>query len=134
MKRPALRPVSTDARRDRRFAAYRLGHRSEWLAALALMLKGYRIVARRYRTKLGEIDLIARRGDLVAIVEVKARPSLAEAMDAIGRESAHRIEAAADLWLVRQRDYARLSMRFDMVAVMPWRWPAHIEDVFRGRN
>lgn len=117
-----------------RTSAYRRGHRGEWFAAVALMLKGYRIVARRYRTKLGEIDLIARRGDLVAIVEVKARPSLAEAMDAIGRESAHRIEAAADLWLVRQRDYARLSMRFDMVAVMPWRWPAHIEDVFRGRN
>ena len=49
----------------RRHKAYRRGHRSEWLAALALMLKGYRIVARRYRTKLGEIDLIARRGDLV---------------------------------------------------------------------
>lgn len=117
-----------------RYGAYRRGHRGEWFAAIALILKGYRIVARRYRTKLGEIDLIARRGDLVAIVEVKARPTLAAAMDAIGRESAHRIEAAADLWLVRQRDYARLSMRFDMVAVIPWRWPVHVKDVFRGRN
>ncbi|TIO58114.1 MAG: YraN family protein, partial [Mesorhizobium sp.] len=52
--------------------AYRRGHRGEWLAALALMLKGYRILARRHRTKLGEIDLIARRGDLVLFVEVKA--------------------------------------------------------------
>ena len=117
-----------------RYGAYRRGHHGEWFAAIALILKGYRIVARRHRTKLGEIDLIARRGDLVAIVEVKARPTLAAAMDAIGRESAHRIEAAADLWLVRQRDYARLSMRFDMVAVIPWRWPVHVEDVFRGRN
>ena len=118
----------------RRLGAYRRGHRSEWLAAAALMAKGYRIVARRYRTKLGEIDLIARRGDLVAIVEVKARPTLAAAMDAIGGMSERRIEAAADLWLARQRDYARLSMRFDMVAVLPWRWPVHVPDVFRGRN
>ena len=118
----------------RRFGAYRRGHRSEWLAAAALMVKGYRIVARRYRTRLGEIDLIARRGDLVAIVEVKARPTLAAAMDAIGGMSERRIEAAADLWLARQRDYARLSMRFDMVAVLPWRWPVHVPDVFRGRN
>ena len=118
----------------RRLGAYRRGHRSEWLAAAALMAKGYRIVARRYRTRLGEIDLIARRGDLVAIVEVKARPTLAAAMDAIGGMSERRIEAAADLWLARQRDYARLSMRFDMVAVLPWRWPVHVPDVFRGRN
>ncbi|WP_274630417.1 YraN family protein [Arvimicrobium flavum] len=119
--------------RARRFAAYRRGHRSEWLAALALLVKGYRIVARRYRTKLGEIDLIARRGDLVLIVEVKARPTLAEAMDAIGGMSARRIEGAADLWLVRQRDYARLSLRFDMVAVLPRRWPVHVENIFQGR-
>jgi putative endonuclease len=121
-------------RTARRLVAYRRGHRGEWLAALALMMKGYRIVARRYRTRLGEIDLIARRGDLVAIVEVKARPTLAEAMEALGGYSQRRIEAAADLWLVRQPDYARLSLRFDMVAVLPRRWPVHVEDAFRGRN
>ncbi len=60
-------------RKAKRIRAYRRGHRGEWLASLALMLKGFRIVARRYRTKLGEIDLIARRGDLVLIVEVKVR-------------------------------------------------------------
>ena len=114
--------------------AYRRGHPSEWLAAAALMLKGFRIVARRYRTKLGEIDLIARRGDLVLIVEVKARKTLIEAMEAIARESERRIEGAADLWLTRQKDYGRLSMRFDMVAVLPWRWPVHVENVFYGRN
>jgi len=117
-----------------RYGAYRRGHRGEWLAALALMLKGYRIVARRYRTKAGEIDLIARRGDLVLIVEVKARKTLIEAMDAIARESERRIEGAADLWLTRQKDYAKLSMRFDMVAVLPWRWPVHVENVFSGRS
>jgi putative endonuclease len=119
---------------SRRYGAYRRGHRSEWFAALALMVKGYRIVARRYKTKLGEIDLIARRGDLVLIVEVKARPTLDEAMEAIGRGSERRIEAAADMWLMRQPDQGRLSMRFDMVAVLPRRWPIHVADVFGGRN
>ena len=113
---------------------YRRGHRGEWLAALALMVKGYRIVARRYRTKLGEIDLIARRGDLVLIVEVKARASLAAAMEAVAFQSARRIEGAADMWLSRQPDYARLSVRFDLVAVLPWRWPVHVENVFHGRG
>jgi putative endonuclease len=76
-----------------RLNAYRRGHRSEWLAAVALIAKGFGIVARRYKTKLGEIDLIARRGDLVLIVEVKARRTLMEAMEAIAYESERRIEA-----------------------------------------
>jgi putative endonuclease len=118
--------------RERRFRAYRKGHRGERLAALALMLKGYRILARRHRTKLGEIDLIARRGDLVLIVEVKVRQTLTEAMEALSRTSERRIEAAADLWLARQPDYGCLSIRFDMVAVLPRRWPIHVENVFHG--
>ena len=116
-----------------RLRHHRRGHRGEWLAALALMLKGYRILARRYRTKLGEIDLIARRGDLVLIVEVKVRPTLVEAMEALQRLSERRIEAAADLWLARQPDHARLALRFDMVAVVPRRWPVHVENIFHGR-
>ena len=119
---------------DARLKAYRRGHRGEFLASLALIAKGYRIVARRYRTKLGEIDLIARRGDLVLIVEVKARPSLIEAMDAVAASSERRIEGAADLWLARQPDHARLSLRFDLVAVLPWRWPVHVENVFFARS
>lgn len=110
--------------------AYRKGHVAEWIAAIALVTKGYRIVARRYRTRLGEIDLIARRGSLIAIVEVKARPTLQDAMDAVGSTAQKRIEAAADLWLGRQADYAQLSMRFDLVAVLPWRWPVHVENAF----
>ena len=130
---PGRRP-DVDAALKLRRKAYRLGHSNEWLAAAALVLKGFRIVARRYRTKLGEIDLIARRGDLVLIVEVKARKTLMEAMEAIAYESERRIEGAADLWLTRQRDFAKLSVRFDMVAVLPWRWPVHVENIFYGRN
>jgi putative endonuclease len=128
MARPAA-PRGREERR-RRFAR---GHRGEFLAAWALRLKGFRILAVRHRTRLGEIDLIARRGDLVAIVEVKARPTLEEAMDAVGPDAQRRIEGAADLWLARQKDHARLSLRFDIVAVLPRRWPVHVPDAWRGR-
>ena len=120
-----------DGVRARRQRALRRGSRGEWLASLALMLKGYRIVERRYRTKLGEIDLIARRGDLVLIVEVKVRSTLVQAMEAIGHLSERRIADAADLWLMRQPDHSGLSIRFDMVAVLPRRWPVHVENIFQ---
>ena len=96
--------------------------------------EGYRIVARRYRTKLGEIGVIARRVDLELIVEVKVRATLIEAIAAIARQSERRIEAATDLWLSRQPDHGRLSIRFDMVAVLPRRWPVHVENIFYGRT
>ncbi|WP_419907268.1 YraN family protein [Hoeflea sp.] len=110
--------------------AYRRGHTAEWLAALALMLKGYRIVARRFRTRAGEVDLIARKGDLVALVEVKARTSEQAAVDAVTATAARRIAAAGDIWLSRQRDAARLSIRHDIVAVLPLRWPRHFPGAF----
>ena len=118
----------------KREVAERHGRRGEGFAALWLRLHGWRIVARRVKTPRGEIDLIARRGDLVLFVEVKARRTLIEAMEAIGHESERRIEGAADIWLSRQPEYGRLSMRFDMVAVLPWRWPVHVENAFYGRN
>jgi putative endonuclease len=116
-----------------RYRAYRKGHRGEFLASLALILKGYRIVARRFRVKAGEIDLIARRGDLVLVVEVKARPTLMAAMEAITATAERRIEAATDIWLARQPDHARLSVRFDLIAVLPRRWPVHVPDIFQAR-
>jgi len=116
--------------RERRHSAYRRGHSAERLAALALMLKGYRIVGRRYRTRVGEIDLIARRGNVILIIEVKARTKLEQAMDSINALTRQRIEAAADQWLARQPDHATLSLRFDLVAILPWRWPVHIPAVF----
>ncbi|WP_102960404.1 YraN family protein [Mangrovicella endophytica] len=127
-------PLSAGDEREKRRRGFRRGHRGEWLAAWALRLKGFRILETRYRTRLGEIDLIARRGDLVAIVEVKARTSVVAAMDAVGPAAQRRIEAATDLWLARQRDHARLSIRFDLVAVLPRRWPVHVQGAWRSRN
>lgn len=92
------------------------------------MAKGYRILARRYRCKAGEVDLIARRGDLVAFVEVKARRELKAGVDAVTVTAARRIGAAGEHWLARHPDFARLSWRTDVVIVQPWRWPVHLEN------
>lgn len=116
----------TRARRKAR----RYGMWTEFLAATALRLKGYRILARNYRTRAGEIDIIARKGDLVAIVEVKARKTLAASLDAVDHTGSQRIEAAADWWLASRRDADKLSMRFDIISVQPWSWPVHVEDAF----
>lgn len=110
--------------------AERRGHFSEYVAAIYLLLKGYRILAMRYRTKLGEVDLIARKGDLIAFVEVKARASEQLGIDAVGFESQRRIRAASDLWLARQADPGKLSQRYDVVVVLPHRWPRHFPDAF----
>jgi len=115
---------------SKRLKALRRGSLAEYRAALSLILKGYRIVAFRYRTKLGEIDIIARKGNLVACVEVKARRSLEDSVFAVSDFAQRRIRAASDLWLSKQKDSARLSIRYDIVSVTPWRWPVHLPDAF----
>jgi len=113
-----------------RLKAFRRGHVSEYLAALYLLAKGYRIRAIRYRTKAGEIDIIARRGDLVVCVEVKARRDVDSAVFAVTGAAQRRIRAASEVWLARQPDAHRLSLRYDIVAVPPWRLPRHFVDAF----
>ncbi|KQY40687.1 YraN family protein [Rhizobium sp. Root483D2] len=115
---------------QKRRKALRRGALAEYRAALCLLLKGYRIVAFRYRTKLGEIDIIARKGNLVACVEVKARSSLEDSVFAVSDFAQRRIRAASDLWLGKQRDCAALSIRYDIIAVIPRRWPVHLPDAF----
>ncbi|WP_193352216.1 YraN family protein [Bartonella rattimassiliensis] len=116
--------------KKRRQKSFYRGVRAEKLAAWWLRCKGFHIAEMRFKTKCGEIDLIARRGNLVLMVEVKARSTLAEAIEAVSRMNEKRIEAAADIWLVRQKDYALLSTRFDLIAILPWRWPQHIPAFF----
>ena len=111
--------------------AERRGRRAEMLAELVLLFRGFRVVARRFKTKAGEVDLIARRGDLVLMVEVKARASLTEAMDAVTPTALRRIEAAGDIWLGRQPDYGQLSIRYDLIAVLPRRWPRHVPSIWQ---
>lgn len=122
--------MTADPLKTRRRKAERRGHVSEWIAAAYLLLKGYRILALRYRTRLGEIDIVARKGDLAIFIEVKARGNERGAIDAVSATAQKRIRAASDIWLSRQRDAHLLSQRFDIVAVMPLRWPRHFIDAF----
>jgi putative endonuclease len=121
--------AETDPHAPRR-AAERRGRRAELAAVWLLRLKGFRIVARRYRTPVGEIDLIARRGRLVAFVEVKRRPTLDEAAEAMTPAGRQRIARAASLWLARHPAAAELTLRFDAVLLAPRRWPRHMAGVF----
>ncbi|MEM7765923.1 MAG: YraN family protein [Pseudomonadota bacterium] len=116
---------------NRRKAAERRGRRGETLAALMLRLKGYRIVAQRLQTRLGEIDLIARRGTVLVFVEVKARPTITGAIHAVSPKARRRIEQAAHQWASRIDPKNQLGRRYDIVAVRPWRWPVHIRDAWR---
>ena len=115
----------------RRRAAEQRGQRAETLAALSLQIKGYRIIERQFRSKAGEIDLIARRGKRLAFVEVKARRSLDEAAWAVTPRQQARIVRAAEHWLAIRGGTQDFDMSFDVVLVAPWTWPRHIASAFR---
>jgi putative endonuclease len=117
-------------RKAERLKALRRGQFSEYLAALSLILRGYRILAMRYRVKAGEIDIIARKGDLVSFIEVKARATSADSIFAVGALTQSRIRNASLYWLQSRKDAGRLSWSYDIVAVRPWRWPEHFRDAF----
>ena len=116
------RSASPDAKRR----AQSFGLRAEWLAAAWLALKGYRILARRFSVAGGEIDIVARRRDVVAFVEVKARPGLDEAATAISEVKRRRMSRAARVWLTRNPWAMSATLRGDAVFIAPRRLPRHL--------
>ena len=118
-------------RRARGLAAYETGLRAETKAALWLMLKGYRVIARREKTRAGEVDLIARRGRMLAFIEVKARGDVADAAEALGAAQRERLARAASLYVASRPALQALDMRFDLMLVAPRRWPRHIPDAWQ---
>ena len=125
-----LRPNGS-AQLERRRSAERRGLRAEWLAALWLMLRGYRVLARRVRTPAGEVDLVARRGSAVIAVEVKARVNLDTAVNSVSLRQRYRVARGLESFLQRRPDLLGLDRRFYLVAVRPWRIPTHLVDVWR---
>ncbi|MCF4125745.1 YraN family protein [Methylobacterium sp. SyP6R] len=121
-------PAKPDAARRRLHLAR--GRRAEWLAASALLLKGYRPLAWRVSIGGGEIDLIVRRGGVVAFVEVKARPTLADASIAIDARKRRLFSRAVRAWIARAPWSAALTLRADAVFVAPGRWPRHVVSAF----
>lgn len=119
--------MSTSARR----AAQRRGHRAELAAALLLRAKGYRVLERRFRSRAGEIDLVARRGRRIVFVEVKERASSADAAWAVTPRQRARIVRAAEHWLAIRGVSGDFDVSFDVVLVAPWSLPRHIPSAFR---
>ena len=113
-----------------RVAAFQTGLSAESRAAALLMAKGYRILAKRFRTPNGEIDLVAKRRNLVAFIEVKARASLDEAAYAVTPRQQGRIINAAQAWFAALPDHAELELRFDAILIAPRRLPRHLLAAF----
>jgi putative endonuclease len=109
----------------------RAGRRAERLAAWWLRLKGFRVLATRWRSPVGEVDLIARRGDLVVFVEVKRRATPDAAASSVTPAQRERVARAAEHFLARHREHAGAELRFDAVLVAPWSPPRHVPDAWR---
>lgn len=115
-----------------RRGAERRGRLAEIAALWSLRLKGYRLLAHRYRSPMGEIDLIMRRGEVTAFIEVKQRATTEASLESVTPHQARRIAAAASSWMGRDPRAAKQFCRFDIVAVSPYHWPRHIENAFYG--
>jgi len=114
----------------KRSVAFHLGVSAEGRAALFLAAKGYRTLAKRWKTPVGEIDLVVKRGNLVAFVEVKARAKLDAAAESVLPRQKKRIIAAAEAWLAAHPEHAGYDMRFDAVLIAPGKLPQHIASAF----
>ncbi len=101
------------------------------MAALWLRLKGYTILARNFRHGSGEVDLLARRGQVLAAVEVKWRPDHDQAAAAVSPRQKYRIQRAASVFWAQLPDHDRVALRFDALLLAPWRLPHHIRDAWR---
>jgi putative endonuclease len=122
------------APRPERQVAFALGLSAESRAAAYLVAKGYRIVARRFRSPVGEIDIVARRRGTLIFVEVKARERLDDAAEAVIVRQQRRIVAAAEAWLAAHPDDMNCDMRFDVMLVAPKSLPRHIQAAFDASN
>ena len=113
-----------------RAAAFQTGISAESKACVYLIAKGYRILARRFRTPYGEIDIVARRRGLLAFIEVKARATLDDAAYSVTPQQQQRIVAAAQAWLMTHPEHTDFDMRFDAVLIAPKHLPKHLMAAF----
>jgi putative endonuclease len=117
-----------------RLKAYKKGHSIERLAALYLTLKGYKILKTRYKTPVGEIDLIARRKNQIVFVEVKGRSEITAALEAVTPRNRARVEQAALHFIAAYPQFAGFDMRFDVVVFAPPFSFRHLDNAWRARS
>ncbi len=108
------------------------GRAGEWIAALWLMAKGYQILGFRLRTRQGEVDLLVRRGKVLAVVEVKRRATLALALDAISHTQRERLLRAGRSLAANRPALRHLALRLDLIALAPGAFPRHIRNIATG--
>ncbi|MBE6447493.1 MAG: YraN family protein [Alphaproteobacteria bacterium] len=104
------------------------GYFGEFLAMALLILKGYRIVAHRYKTRLGEIDIVAKKGNTIAFVEVKSRNDQEKCFVAITAKQLRRIQNASVIFL-EHHNFTKCNLSYDVVLVANWKFPLHITNV-----
>jgi len=114
----------------KRVAAFQNGISAESRAAAMLLVKGYRILARRFRTPAGEIDIVAKRRNALVFIEVKTRASYEEAVEAVTPQQQRRIVGAAEYWLQARPQDGEGDVRFDVVIITPGKLPQHIPAAF----
>ena len=119
-----------DERLDKKLDRVRFGRMAERLAALSLILSGWRILRRNWRAVGGEIDIVARRGRVLAIIEVKARQTERAALEALGPAQQARIVQTTRALLASNPGFDRYDVRFDVIVVRPWAWPRRISGAF----
>lgn len=105
------------------------GHIGEFVASIVLMCKGFSIIARRYKTKHGEIDIVAKKDNLLIFVEVKARKNDEKCFIAITTKQMQRVQNASKIFLSQHPKYANFFTRYDVVLVANWSIPLHIENI-----
>lgn len=117
-------------------AGYRRGYWAETVAAWLLRAKGYRILGRRVKpprgSGAGEVDIVARRGRVLAFIEIKARPTAEAGLYAVSPQQRRRLLRAAEWYTKTQPVQAACDIRFDVVVVSPGRWPLHLPDAWRA--
>src|SRR5689334_6601759 len=126
--------AKTDDASPARVAAFKTGLSAETRAAAYLMAKGYRILAKRFKTPYGEIDIVARKRGLIAFIEVKARARLDDAAYAVTPRQQARIIDAAQAWLMAHPEHAEFELRFDAILIAPRRLPRHLLAAFDTSN
>jgi len=117
--------------KNKKVKAYRYGVFAEFFVIMLLAVQGYSVLARRFKTKVGEVDIIAKRGKNLVFVEVKARGKKADVEEVLTRKQADRINRSALLFIANKPKFANFSIRMDLFLVRPWRFPLHIKNAWQ---
>ncbi len=125
-------PPGENVRRARGTAARASGRRGEVLAAVWLMAKGYRILGFRLKTRQAEVDLLALKGGVLAVVEVKRRTTLLAALETVSADQRERLRRAGAAIAASRPSLAGAAVRLDLIALAPGRFPMHIPDAWKG--